>query len=91
MQLGIFRFAAFHEPAEHVLIFTFEQPDIAGAIILVEVPIILFHKRHQQHIKLKHAAAAVPEESIEFSCVGHHSASRDEARIITTAASPGTR
>jgi hypothetical protein len=71
LQFRIFGFAAFHEPAEHVLIFAFEQPDVAGAINLVEVPINLLHKRHQQHVKLKHAAAAVPVEAVQFNIFDH--------------------
>jgi hypothetical protein len=35
------------------------------------VRINLLDERHQQHVQLKHAAAAVPVEAIEFNIFDH--------------------
>jgi hypothetical protein len=35
------------------------------------VRIDLFDERYQQHVKLKHAAAAVPVEAIQFNIFDH--------------------
>src|SRR5450830_1848026 len=71
LQLRIFRFGAFHEPAEHVLVFASQQPLVEFAIHLIERLVHLSGERHQQHIQLQHAATAVPVEAIDFYFFDH--------------------
>ena len=71
LQFRIFRLAALHEPAEHVLILARQQTHIQIAIHLVQRRVNLLHERHQQHVKLKHAATAVPKEAIQFNLFDH--------------------
>ncbi len=71
LQLRIFRLAALHEPAEHVLILARQQTHIQIAIHLVQRRVNLLHEWHQQYVKLKHAATAVPKQAIQFNLFDH--------------------
>src|SRR5476651_207398 len=81
LQLRIFRFGALHEPAEHVLIFASQQPDVEVAVHLIERRVYLFGERHQQHIQLQHAATAVPVEAIDFYIFDHGALLKSSASI----------
>ena len=71
LQLRVLGFGAFHEPAEHVLIFAFQQLAIAIAVYVIQGGVHFLDERHQQYVKFKHAATAVPVETIEFNIFDH--------------------
>src|SRR3546814_13465274 len=52
LQLRVFGFAAFHEPAEHVLILALEQTHVARTVDVVKVGINFFHERDRKSTRL---------------------------------------
>ncbi|MNP69976.1 hypothetical protein D3C76_1661420 [compost metagenome] len=71
MQFRVFGLVAFHEPAEHVLVFAAEQTPVQLSIFRAQGWKNVLAERNQQHVQLEHAAAAVPKELVEFNLFDH--------------------
>src|SRR5690606_6522734 len=70
-QIRVLRLAALHEPAEHILIFTFQQATVTRLVFFIQRWIGFFKEGHQQYVQFEHAPAAMPVQPLPVHFCRH--------------------